>query len=70
MYFFQQFTWVAARTLLKSYSYQAKQNLPVKPYGPAEVNTWEMLCKYKLRPLVGISFVLLKVNKLCFTHNF
>lgn len=65
--FFQQlsFNRVAARTLLKSYWNQAKPSSPpLQPYGPAEVNTWEMLCKCEFHPLVGISFILLKVNKL------
>lgn len=39
VYFFNSLDGVAARTLLKSYSDQAKPNSPLKPYGPAEVNT-------------------------------
>lgn len=39
IYFFNSLDGVAARTLLKNYSDQAKPNPPLKPYGPAEVNT-------------------------------
>lgn len=65
--FFQQFTWGSSKNPVKCYSEQVKPRPSLECYGPAEVNSWEMLCKCRLHPLVINSSFPLKVNKLCYS---